>query len=179
LRTDFNTAPGGILLPADSATGKPGASFFLVTREAPAVVRAAHAYRGAAHGGCSAYPLDKLPLSLSLVVDKVQLHDARGAAVLLHASLAPAQAMGEADFIAALREWQGALPCAIEGSAEGAQDCHYEVGGGGEARAEGSCAEAQALVASAAAQLAALMRPAAAAQPAGGSPGALPSIPQH
>jgi hypothetical protein len=152
-----------------------GMSFFLVTCEQPAVVRAAHAFRGAAPGGCYGFPLDTLPSSLSLVVDKVLVSDSHGSPVLLHASLAPAQPMSEGDFLVALRQWQGVLPCSIEG-AGGAQqqqvDCLFEADG--EGAREGSCGGASVLVASAAAKLAALMlgqaRPAA-VPPAGGSPG--------
>ena len=64
---DFNTAPWGMLLPADPSKGTPGMSFFIVTRETPAVLRAAHAFRGVAPGRCSAYPLGQLPAALSLV----------------------------------------------------------------------------------------------------------------
>jgi hypothetical protein len=174
---DFNYGPGRILLPADAATGKPGMSFFLTTCETPVVVQAAHAFRGAARCGCSAYPLDKVPLSLSLVVDRVLVsRESDRAPVLLHASLAPARAMSGGDFVAALRQWQGVLPCAIEGSAGDARDSLIEhdggeaCGGGGCSRPEAQAtSEAQALVASAAAKLAA--RAAATVQPAGGSPG--------
>ena len=169
---DFNTAPGGLLLPADPSKGSPGMSFFIVTRETPAVLRAAHAFRGVAPGRCSAYPLDKLPAALSLVVDRVQLCSARGEAVMLHASLAPAKAMSEGEFLAALRQWEGVQLCAMEGSASGALDCLYEPGGEEEACAWGSCPEAHALVASGARKLAAELARPAAAQPAGGSPGA-------
>ena len=83
--------------------------------------------------------------------------------------------MSEADFLAALRQWQGVLPCSIEG-AGGAQqeqvDCLFEADG--EGAREGSCGEARALVASAAAKLAAMVhgqaRPAAVPL-AGGFPG--------
>ena len=89
-RADFCAAPGTLeLLPAAGGGGGSGMSFFLVTSERPAVVRAAHAFRGAAPGGCYAFPLDALPSTLSLVVDKVQVFDQHGSLVLLHASLAP------------------------------------------------------------------------------------------
>ena len=48
-----------------------------------------------------------------------------GAPVLLHASLAPTQAMSSAVFMVALQQWQGVLPCSIEG-AGGTQGCLYE-----------------------------------------------------
>ena len=175
-RADFSLAPGTReLLPQAAGGGAHGAgmSFFLVTCEQPAVVKAAHTFRGTVAGGCYCYPLGALPPQLSLVVDKVQVSDAHGSPVLLHASLAPAQPMGEADFLAALRQWQGVMLCSIEG-AGGAQqvDCLFEADG--EGAREGSCSGASALVASAAAKLATLVhgqaRPAV-APPAGGSPG--------
>ena len=92
----------------------------------------------------------------------MQLASAQGAPVLLHASLAPAQAMSPTEFLAALHSWQGVLPCAIEGA--GALDCL------GEEPEEGELAYARELVASAAKQAAPppLERPAAR-----GSPGVL------
>ena len=85
-RPDFSFAPGDeeVLLPANSATGKGGGmSFFIATCEAAAVVKAAHNHRGAAQGGCFAFPLATLPPELSLLVDSVQLADSRGTPVLL------------------------------------------------------------------------------------------------
>jgi hypothetical protein len=105
-----------------------------------------------------------------LLVDRVQVADAFGAPVLLHASLAPVAAMSPKDFMAALRQWQGVLPCAIEG-AGGALDCAYEPPG---ECAGSSCTATLATLAGAAAKLSALLRkPAAAQPPAGGSPGML------
>ena len=114
-----------MIQPADPSTGKPGMSFFIVSREEAAVVQAAHSFRGAAQCGCEAFPLDRLPPTLSLVADKVQLMDEHGTPVLLHASLAPKQPMSRMDFLAELRKWQGVLPCSMEGAA-GAQDCVCE-----------------------------------------------------
>ena len=114
---------GGVLMlqPA-GPTGKPGMSFFILTSEEPAAVHAAHSFRGAgALGGCQAFPLNAVPAALSLVVDAVQVAAAGGAPVLLHASLAPRQAMSMAAYMAALVQWQGVQPCVIEGSA-GAHD---------------------------------------------------------
>jgi hypothetical protein len=166
----MGTEGAGVIQPASAA--KPGGmSFFLVTRETRAVLQGAHSFRGAAQSGCQAFPLGALPASLSLVVDSVQLKDELGAPVLLHASLAPKQPMTSNAFLDAVRQWQGALPCALEGGA-GAQDCLAEQEGGEEARAR-VYRKARALVAAAAAKLAAQALPGAtAAQPAGGSPGA-------
>ena len=161
----------GVIQPA--STSKPGMSFFLVTRESSAVVQAAHFFRGATQGGCQAFPLSTLPAALSLVVDAVQVKDAQSAPVLLHASLAPKQPMTSNDFLEALRQWRGVLPCALEGGA-GAQDCL--AGQGGEAARAGGCRWAGSLVAAAAAKLAAQAHPGAAAQPAGGSPGGAPAV---
>ena len=158
-----------MIQPAAAATGRPGLSFFIVASRERAVEQAAHAFRGAAPWGCQCFPLDKLPSSLMLMVDKVQLTDALGAPVLLHASLAPVAAMSPQDFMAALRQWQGILPCAMEG-AGGALGCPCEPGCE-EACAGSSCAATLATLAGAAAKLAALLHKAAAAQPMGGSPG--------
>jgi hypothetical protein len=166
---DFEcTVEGGVrmLLPADPATGRNGMSFFIVASKDGAVVRAAHAYRGAGAGCCYALPLARLPASLSLVVDKVQLASAQGTPVLLHASLAPRQAMSPEAFLAALGAWQGVLPCDIEGA--GAQDC---LCGEGREPEGAELADARERVASAAKLAALLVLPAAGA--AGGSPGEL------
>jgi len=160
-----------MIQPADPATGKPGMSFFIVSREEAAVVQAAHAFRGAAQCGCEAFPLDRLPPTLSLVADKVQLMDEHGTPVLLRASLSPKQPMSRMDFLAELRKWQGVLPCSMEGAA-GAQDCVCE-SEEGEACSDGSSSPTRALLTSAVAKLHALSVGAhtARAQPVGGSPG--------
>ena len=113
--SDFDcTLEGGTLLlqPASSATGKPGMSFFIATCEDAEVGRAAHSFRGAGGlGGCLVYPLDAVPDVLSLVVDSFLVQDAGGAPVLLHASLAPREAMSIPAFLAALSQWKGVQPC--------------------------------------------------------------------
>ena len=161
----------GVPIIQPASADKPGMSFFLVTRETSAVLRAAHSFRGAAQNGCQAFPLRALPDTLSLVVDRVQLADAQGTPVLLHASLAPTQPMDSNAFLAELRQWRGVLPCDMKGAA-GAQDCLREHGGEEARFGSTSCRGARALVGAAAAKLAAQAHPAAAAQPACGSPGA-------
>ncbi len=80
---------GAILLRlASPTTGKPGMSFFIVISQDVALVQAAHSFCGGGElGGCQAYPRDAVPARLSLMVDAVQVSDADGAPVLLHASV--------------------------------------------------------------------------------------------
>jgi hypothetical protein len=112
-RDDTNT----IMLKSDPS-GKHGVSFFIVTSANKAVVKAAHECRRVGQAGCTCFPLDKIPSSLSLVVNSVQLKAQGGAPITLHASLGPKEPMSADSFMAALASWSGAAPCGIYGAAD-------------------------------------------------------------
>jgi hypothetical protein len=123
---DFGSAMEGatfmLLPPVES--GKAGMSFFIPLSDAPEVLLAAHAYHGAA-SGCLAYPLDAMPPSMALVVDKVQVvgAGAAGAPIMLHASLSALERMPLLAFSTALESWEGRQVCLPAGA--GAPDACF------------------------------------------------------
>ena len=112
-----------MLLPAEA--GKAGMSFFIPLSSSPEMLRAAHAYHGAALG-CLAYPLAGLPAGLTLTVDKIQAasSDTAGAPIMLHASLSAQRRMPLMDFSNAVEAWGGKQVCLLSAAGGGgAPDC--------------------------------------------------------
>ena len=93
-------------------------SIFVVTSNGPTVLQAVHDCRKVGPAGCTCFPLNSIPPTLSLVVNKVQLSAQDGAAISLHASLGPREAMDRDEFREALASWHGATPCGIFGAAD-------------------------------------------------------------
>ena len=151
-----------------------GFSVFLVASLDAEVVRLAHELRSAAskgNVGCISQPLASLPASLVLTIDSV-LEGGGGsgvAPIVWHATVSPAAPMLLSAFEAAFCGWAGASPCWFKAGGERPEEAS---GDEGEAL-DLTCLSARsaAYAATKLAAHAAALGSAAAALPAGGSPG--------
>ena len=176
---DFDYVPVSFTESTVLPDARKGLSVFLVASLDAEVVRAAHELRGAASKGnlgCISLPLASLPASLVLTIDSVLEREGGGAGapIVWHATVSPAAPMLFSAFEAAFCGWAGAGPCWFKAGGERPQEASDDEGEGLDLTCLSACSAAYGaakLAAHAAVHSAALGSAAAAALPAGGSPG--------
>jgi len=172
---DFDYVPVNFAESTVLPDARKGFSVFLVASLDAEVGRLAHELRSAASRGnlgCISLPLASLPASLVLTIDGVLEREGGGggsAPIVWHATVSPAAPMLFSAFEAAFCGWAGALPCWVKAGGERPEEAS---GDEGEAL-DLTCLSARsaAYAASKLAAHAAALGSAAAALPAGGSPG--------